>query len=82
MKPNTWGWFRFVCIFAVLCLSFFFRYIGGTDLYLEITTIIIGLLLVAIFILEVIFWRCPSCEKPLPRAVKVKYCSHCGKEID
>ena len=48
----------------------------------------VGILGIAIFVifmvLDMVFWRCPKCKKPLPkgRRADVKFCPECKAPID
>lgn len=35
----------------------------------------------AVFVLMLMFWRCPRCGKSLGGLENRKYCSHCGKSL-
>ena len=46
--------------------------------------VLFGLLVavfVALFVIQLRYWRCPCCEQMLGRDV-TRYCTHCGKELD
>lgn len=74
----------FISLFLLGVLVLFFGLIiEDSKLVIIITRI--GLALIAIgYLIFIIFWKCPFCQKHLPYQDfwKIKHCPHCGNKID
>lgn len=81
MKPNTWGWVRFIVLGIGLIILLSFHSLTNGSLW-QISIGINVVWLLSFFICEVLFWRCPECGEALPRgAIHMKFCPNCGKAL-
>lgn len=72
-------------IMLILCLiGFPFMYLASAGESLNMTLMVIGFCFVfAGLIINLIFWKCPSCGRHLPKAyIGMDYCPYCGESID
>ena len=74
-------WYRFTALIALIGVVLYM--IGVLSDPKSITLKILG---IAIFFLGVVLafvkLRCPYCHKLIPDIRKLKFCPHCGKELD
>ena len=60
---------------AVVCLLL------GTFLKSVFFQMLTYLMVFALFILTILFWKCPHCGKYLGRSIG-EYCPHCGEKLE
>ena len=82
MKPKTARILIGYLFFALFFVGFFSLIAPAPVNY--ILWVLLACDVVSIFVVELVFWRCPNCRRLLPSTgmITMQHCPYCGQDLD